>query len=75
MRIVFTVIIAFVFYTLGAKAGIGRYKQIAKTADALSDKVSAFWDDPKTKKARKKGKKAAVKARQKAVKRVRAYAH
>lgn len=72
MRIVFTAIIAFVFYTLGAKAGIGRYTQIVATAAALSGRITGSTDNPKLTKARQK---QAEKAHKKAVKRVRSYKH
>ena len=45
-------------YVLGAKAGRERYDQIV-------DSMSAFWNSPDVKKARKSAKKQAVKARKK----------
>ena len=43
-------------YILGARAGRERYDQIV-------DSVSAFWNDPTVKKARKNAKKQTEKAR------------
>ena len=54
-------IIAFVAYTYGAKAGHGRYKEIANY-------FGSFWNDPQVKKARKTAKKNVAKARKVAVK-------
>ncbi|MEA9983984.1 MULTISPECIES: hypothetical protein [Subtercola] len=51
----FVVVIGFAAYTLGAKAGKARYKEIATTA-------STFWNDPKVQKARKQAVKTAKKA-------------
>ena len=45
-------------YILGARAGRERYDQIV-------DSMSAFWNSPDVKKARKSAKKQAVKARKK----------
>ncbi|RFA23374.1 hypothetical protein [Subtercola boreus] len=63
---VFLALVAFLAYTLGAKAGKARYKEISST-------VNNFWNDPKVKKARKRAvanaKKASKKAAKKAEKR------
>ena len=45
-------------YILGARAGRERYDQIV-------DAMTAFWNSPDVKKARKSAKKQAVKARNK----------
>ena len=54
----FVLLIIAVAYVLGARAGRERYDQIV-------DSVSAFWNDPTVKKARKNAKKQAEKARKK----------
>jgi uncharacterized protein YdaU (DUF1376 family) len=58
---VFVSLVAFLAYTLGAKAGKARYKEI-------SSAVSSFWNDPKVKKARKRAVADAKKATQEAAK-------
>lgn len=57
-------VIAFIAYTLGAKAGHGRYKEI-------SNYFGSFWNDPKVKKARSQAKKDVDKARKVAVKKAK----
>ncbi|GGF37604.1 hypothetical protein [Subtercola lobariae] len=52
---VFIVIIAFLAYVLGAKAGKARYKEI-------SSAVNSFWNDPQVKKARVRAVKGAKRA-------------
>ncbi|MCU1475462.1 MAG: hypothetical protein JWQ64_155 [Subtercola sp.] len=52
---VFLVIVAFLAYVLGAKAGKARYKEI-------STAVNSFWNDPKVKKARVRALKSAKQA-------------
>ncbi len=51
-------LIAFAAYTLGAKAGEDRYRQISGT-------FTKYWNDPAVKKARAKGRKARKKAAKK----------
>ncbi|RFA12214.1 hypothetical protein B7R22_17460 [Subtercola boreus] len=58
---VFVALVAFFAYTLGAKAGKARYKEI-------SSAVSSFWNDPKVKKARKRALSDAKKATESAAK-------
>ncbi|WP_426625793.1 hypothetical protein ACPPVW_07000 [Leifsonia sp. McL0607] len=54
----FVLLIIATAYLLGARAGRERYDQIV-------DSVTAFWNDPTVKKARKDAKKQAEKARKK----------
>lgn len=58
-------IVGFAAYTLGAKAGTSRYKEITKA-------FTKHWNDPQVKKARKKAKKARVRAQKAATKRFNA---
>lgn len=57
-KTLFVLLIIAAAYILGARAGRERYDQIV-------DSVTAFWNDPTVKKARKNAKKQAVKARKK----------
>lgn len=54
----FVFLIVVTAYILGARAGRERYDQIV-------DAMTAFWNSPDVKKARKSAKKQAVKARKK----------
>jgi hypothetical protein len=54
----FVLLIIAVAYVLGARAGRERYDQIV-------DSLTAFWNNPDVKKARKSAKKQAAKARKK----------
>ncbi|ARC58090.1 hypothetical protein AS850_13485 [Frondihabitans sp. 762G35] len=54
-------LIAFIAYLLGAKAGTSRYKEITSA-------FSSVWNDPKVKKARKQAKKDVAKGRKLAAK-------
>jgi hypothetical protein len=66
MRLKYIVIavIAFIAYTLGAKAGTSRYKEIAGY-------FGSFWNDPTVVKARSQAKKDVDKARKAAVKKAK----
>lgn len=66
MRLKYIVIavIAFIAYTLGAKAGTSRYKEIAGW-------FGSFWNDPQVVKARSQAKKDVDKARKAAVKKAK----
>lgn len=48
------ILVAFIAYTLGAKAGRSRYRDIRAT-------ITAMWNDPRVKKARKQAAKQADK--------------
>jgi hypothetical protein len=63
-KFIFILIIAFLAYVLGAKAGRARYKQISKS-------VKKFWNDPQVKKARARAKKELAKAEKAANKKVK----
>ncbi|SKC68866.1 hypothetical protein ACUWEX_13685 [Okibacterium fritillariae] len=63
-KFIFILIIAFLAYVLGAKAGRARYKQISKS-------VKKFWNDPQVKKARGRAKKELAKAEKAANKKVK----
>ena len=54
----FVLLIVAAAYVLGARAGRERYDQIV-------DSMTAFWNSPDVKKARKNAKKQAEKARRK----------
>jgi hypothetical protein len=54
----FVLLIIAAAYILGARAGRERYDQIV-------DSLTAFWNSPDVKKARKSAKKQAAKARKK----------
>jgi hypothetical protein len=55
--------IAFYAYTMGAKAGRGRYREIRATAEAL-------WNDPRVKKARREAAKSSAKTAKTARKKI-----
>jgi len=63
-RWLFIAVIAFVAYTFGAKAGHGRYKEIASY-------FGSFWNDPQVAKARKTAGKNVAKARKVAAKKAK----
>lgn len=56
------ILVAFVAYTYGAKAGRGRYREISAAIDAV-------WNDPKIRKARRNAVRSAEKAAASAAKR------